>query len=149
MEIRADGSWHHEGRPIVRDALVRVFASILRRDEDGYVLVTPVEKVIVRVEDAPFVAIRADRIDEGEAGSAWVFSTNVGDVAVAGPEQPLCVRAGKGGQIAPYVRVRAALEARVLRAPYYELARSAEQRGGVFGVTSRGMFFPLEGFSAP
>lgn len=149
MEIRADGSWHHQGVRIVREALVRVFASILRRDSDGFFLVTPVEKVIVRVEDAPFVAIRTDCIEEEGAGPAWVFSTNVGDVAVAGPDHPLCMRARPNGQIAPYVRVRAALEARVLRAPYYELAQCAESHDGVIGVRSRGVFFPLEAGGAP
>lgn len=148
MEIRADGSWVHEGSLITREALVRLFASILRRDAEGYVLVTPVEKVLVRVEDAPFVAIRADRIENGEAGPAWVFVTNVGDVVVAGRDHPLCLRRGPKGQIAPYVRVRAALEARVLRAPYYEMAQRIERQDGMLGITSLGVFFPLEAVCA-
>ncbi len=144
MEIRADGSWYHEGRPISRPAMVRVFASILRKDEGGYFLVTPVEKVSVKVEDAPFVAIRADLIEESESGPAWVFQTNVGDVVVAGAGHGLRMGRGHNGQSAPYVLVRAGLEAKVLRAPYYELAQSAIDQGGVLGVTSRGVFFPLE-----
>ena len=144
MEIRADGSWYHEGRPISRLAMVRVFATILRKDDDGFYLVTPVEKITVKVEDAPFVAIRADRIEENESGPAWVFHTNVGDVVVAGPGHGLRMGGAQHGQRAPYVQVRAGLEAKVLRAPYYELAQSAIDQGGVLGVISRGVFFPLE-----
>lgn len=149
MEIRADGSWFHQGERIGREALVRVFASILRRDGDDYFLVTPVEKVVVRVEDAPFVVIRADRLEEAENDPAWVLFTNIGDIAVAGPDHPLTMRARPNGQIVPYIRVRAALEARVLRAPYYELANCAEQQDGRSGVRSRGVFFPLEAPGTP
>ena len=93
MEILADGTWKHEGTRITREPLVKLFASILRKDEDSVTyLVTPVEKIIVKVEDAPFVAIRADRVGEGE-NQTIVFTTNVGDVVTAGPERPCSPRA--------------------------------------------------------
>src|SRR6185295_13515053 len=89
MEILADGTWMHEGTRITRESLVRLFASILRKDEDGATyLVTPVEKIVVKVHDAPFVAIRADRVGEGEAQTI-VFTTNTGDIITAGPDHPL------------------------------------------------------------
>lgn len=142
LEIRTDGTWYHEGRPIRREALVRLFASILRRDPDGFYLVTPAEKVTVRIEDAPFTVVRADRIHEG-GRPVWAFTTNVGDVVVAGPANPLHLGIDREGANIPYVVVRAGLEARILRNPYYELVQAAEERDGVFGVESHGVFFPL------
>ena len=142
MEILADGTWKHEGARITREALVRLFASILRKDEDGETyLVTPVEKIIVRVEDAPFVAVRVDRHGEG-AEQTLVFTTNVGDVVQAGPEHPLRVAMNEG-EPRPYVHVRGRLEARVLRAPFYELVEWAQMRDGKLGVCSGGAWFEL------
>jgi uncharacterized protein len=92
MEIRADGSWWHEGRRIPRKRLVRLFSTILRKDGDGLTyLVTPYEKVIVHVADAPFMAVRLDRIGPPGHEQALVFTTNVGDVTVAGPDAPVRV----------------------------------------------------------
>ncbi len=142
MEIRADGSWWHEQVRIGRPSLVRLFASILRRDPDGEVyLVTPVEKMRVRIEDAPFVAIRADRLGEG-AHQSIAFTTNVGDVIEASAERPLRV-AHDGDTPRPYVMVRPGLEARILRAPFYELAEWGQVRGDRMMLRSRGVEFDL------
>lgn len=142
MEILADGTWKHEGARITREALVRLFASILRKDEDGETyLVTPVEKIRVRVADAPFVAVRADRHGDG-CDQTLVFTTNVGDVVRAGPEHPIRVRFANG-EPRPYVLVRGRLEARILRAPFYELVEWSEPRDGKLGVWSGGIWFEL------
>jgi len=142
MEILADGTWKHAGARITREPLVRLFASILRKDEDGQTyLVTPVEKIIVRVEDAPFVAVRADRVGEGR-DQTLVFTTNVGDVVECGPAHPLRV-AMRDGEPRPYVLVRGRLEARILRAPYYELVEWAEPNEGKLGVWSGGVWWEL------
>ena len=142
LEILRDGQWRHEGTRITRESLVRLFASILRKDADGATyLVTPVEKIRVRVEDAPFLAVRADRHGEGP-GQTIVFTTNVGDVVAAGPERPIRV-AMEGGEPRPYVLVRGRLEARILRAPYFELAEWSEMRDGTLGVWSGGAWFEL------
>lgn len=142
MEIRADGSWWHEGVRISRPALVRLFASILRRDPDGEAyLVTPVEKMRVQIEDAPFTAVRADRL--GEGGEAVIaLTTNVGDVVTAGPENPLRVVISRGAP-RPYILVRPGLEARILRAPFYEIVDWAQVREGRLNVSSQGAAFDL------
>jgi hypothetical protein len=142
MEILADGTWKHEGVRITREPLVRLFSTILRKDEDGATyLVTPGEKIVVRVEDAPFVAIRVDRHGQGEA-QALAFTTNVGDVVVAGPEHPIRV-SYTGDEPRPYVLVRGRLEARILRAPFYEMVEWAAPRVGKLGVWSGGKWFSL------
>jgi uncharacterized protein len=147
MEILADGTWKHEGARITREPLVRLFSTILRKDEDGATyLVTPGEKIVVRVEDAPFVAVRVDRHGAGEA-QTLAFTTNVGDVVVAGPEHPIRV-SYDGGEPRPYVLVRGRLEARILRAPFYELVEWAEARDGKLGVWSDGALWSLEGSGA-
>lgn len=142
MEILADGTWRHEGTRITREPLVRLFASILRKDEDGATyLVTPVEKIVVRVADAPFTAIRVDRHGEGEA-QTLAFTTNVGDVVTAGADNPIRVAYAKD-EPRPYVCVRGRLEARILRAPFYELVEWSDPRDGKLGVWSGGVWFPL------
>jgi hypothetical protein len=143
MEILADGSWRHEGARITREALVRLFASILRKDADGQTdLVTPGEKILVRVADAPFTAIRVDRDGQGE-GQTLVFTTNVGDVIAAGPANTIRVSCS-GEEPRPYVLARGRLEARILRAPFYEMVEWAEKRGGKLGLWSGGVWFGLE-----
>ncbi|MDX2235670.1 MAG: DUF1285 domain-containing protein [Hyphomonadaceae bacterium] len=151
IEILADGTWRHEGVRMTRESLVRLFASILRKDADGITyLVTPVEKVRVTVADAPFVAVRADRDGAGR-DQTIAFTTNVGDVVAAGPSHPIRV-AVRDGAPRPYVLVRGRLEARILRAPFYELvdwaveAETAE--GPRLGVWSGGEFFPLGAVAA-
>jgi hypothetical protein len=149
--IRKDGLWLHEGTPIGREALVRLFSTILRKDPDGYVLVTPVEKLAITVEDAPFVAVRVDR--EGEA---LRFVTNVGDVVEAGPDNPIRVEADpRSGEPRPYVHVRRGLEALITRPVFYELAEMADRgdtaEGAMMGVASNGAWFaigPADGFMA-
>jgi len=142
FEILADGTWKHEGTRITREPLVRLFASILRKDNDGLTyLVTPVEKIRVHVEDAPFVAIRADKHGEGDAQTI-VFTTNVGDIVSAGPDNPIRVDY-RNGEPRPYVLVRGRLEARILRAPFYELVDWADRRGTALGVRSGGAWWEL------
>jgi hypothetical protein len=142
FEILRDGTWKHEGTRITRESMVRLFASILRKDEDGETyLVTPVEKIRVAVEDAPFVAIRADRHGQGRE-QTLVFTTNAGDVVEARPAHPVRV-ALDGAEPRPYVHVRGRLEARILRAPFYELVEWAELRDGKLGVWSGGAWFEL------
>ena len=142
LEILRDGTWRHEGTRITRESLVKLFASILRKDEDGETyLVTPVEKIRVHVEDAPFVAIRVDKHGSGR-DQTLLFTTNVGDVIAAGPDKPVRV-SYEGGEPRPYVLVRGRLEARVLRAPFYELVEWAEPRDGKLGVWSGGAWFEL------
>ena len=132
MVIRADGNWHHEGMPIRREALVRLFSSVLRKDEDGETyLVTPAEKLRITVEDAPFLAVEMDR---GIAGGEplLTFRTNVGDVVEADREHPLRLRSDADGFV-PYLRVRGRLEARLTRALAIELADLVEaDTGGQF-----------------
>jgi hypothetical protein len=139
IRISRDGAWWHEGAPIARTALVRLFSTVLRRDPDGYWLVTPAEKLRTRVEDAPFVAVAVER-----AGEALRFTTNLGDTVEAGPERPLRVETDPAtGAPAPYVLVRGGLEARLSRPVFYALAEEAEARGGRFGVVSHGVWFDL------
>lgn len=142
FEILRDGTWKHEGTRITRESMVRLFASILRKDEDGQTyLVTPVEKIRVAVEDAPFLAIRADRHGAGRE-QTLVFTTNVGDVVEAGPAHPIRV-ALDGETPRPYLHVRGRLEARILRAPFYEMVEWAEPRDGKLGIWSGGVWFEL------
>lgn len=144
IRIRKDGVWFHEGTPIGREALVRLFSTVLRRDPDGYHLVTPVEKMRIVVEDAPFIATRVDRAKRDHGGEALVFQTNVGDTVEAGPENPIRVETdSETGAPRPYVHVRRGLEALIARPVFYELAEMATQREGVWGVSSNGAFFPI------
>lgn len=148
MVIRADGSWWHEGSRINRKKLVRLFSTILRRDADGsYWLVTPYEKVVVHVEDAPFVAVRVYRAGEAGPGQSLAFSTNVGDIAIAGPDHPVRIETdAETGEPAPYVHVRGQLEAKLARPVFYELAEMAvpdPDDASRLGVWSQGKFFTL------
>ena len=141
IRIAADGTWFHEGSPIGRQPLVRLFSTVLRRDPDGFHLVTPGEKLKIAVDDAPFVAVGVDRPGEG----VLRFVTNVGDVVEAGPEHPIRVAAGQGGEPRPYVHVRAGLEALIARTVFYELAAlSTPGPDGRPSVASHGAWFALE-----
>lgn len=144
MRIAADGTWHYHGSPILRDRMVRLFASILRREPDGhFVLVTPVEKVTIDVDDAPFQAVEMAR--EGEDDKAvLVMRTNMGDVVRAGPDHPLRFRIEEDtGGLIPYVTVRGGLEARLTRALAMELTEAFAVRDGRYGVFSGGTFFEV------
>ncbi len=149
MEIRADGSWWHEGIRIRREKLVRLFSTILRRDPDGRIyLVTPFEKVVVHVADAPFLAVRLDRIGDAGRDQKLAFLTNVGDLTIAGADAPLRVETDPTTlEPSPYVLVRGGLEAKLTRPVFYELAGIAEPNpdngGATLGVWSGGVFFDI------
>jgi hypothetical protein len=144
MRIARDGTWFHQGSPIGRLPMVRLFSTILRREPDGrFVLVTPVEKLDIDVEDAPFTAVEMKREGEGEA-MKLAFRLNTGDLVSAGPEHGLRFEEREDGP-RPYLHVRRGLEALVARSVYYELAEIALANGSTPpGVWSNGSFFPLE-----
>jgi hypothetical protein len=144
MRIARDGTWFHEGSPIGRPAMVRLFSTILRREPDGrFVLVTPVEKLDIDVEDAPFLAVELKSEGEGRARSL-AFRLNTGDLVVAGPQHRLRFEAGEDGPL-PYLEVRPGLDARLARPAYYELAELAIAVGGdPLGLWSDGAFFAVE-----
>ena len=144
MRIARDGIWYHEGSPIGRPAMVRLFSTILRREPDGgFVLVTPVEKLTIEVEDAPFVAVELKTEGEGQSRSL-AFRLNTGELVVAGARHPLRLGAGESGP-QPYLEVRPGLDALVARPVYYELAELAIAEGAEPpGLWSGGLFFPLD-----
>ena len=148
--IQADGRWDYNKTPIGREKLVRLFASVLKREGDEYFLVTPVEKIGIEVKDAPFIAIKMEVHGKGKE-QVLAFETNVGDVVIAGPDNPLRFQMMQEGEsLLPYVHVRRGLEARLSRPVYYELANLAECKEGqagartTYGIWSQGVFFPLE-----
>lgn len=147
IEIRRDGTWYYLGTPIGRAGLVRLFSSILKLENGRYYLVTPVEKVGIRVQDAPFVATDMDIAGTGDA-QALTFTTQVGDSVTAGPEHPIRVpRDENTGEPSPYVMVRAGLEALIDRKTFYrmvDIGETARHEGAAwFGVRSGGAFFPI------
>ena len=147
MRIVRDGTWFYQGTPIGRPALVRLFSTILRRDGEDYFLVTPVEKVGITVDDAPFVAVDVEASGRGR-DQALRFVTNVGDSVTAGPDHPIRVeRDPETGEPAPYVLIRANLEALIDRKSFYrlvEIGTHAEHAGeSWFGLWSGGVFFPV------
>ncbi|MER8956024.1 DUF1285 domain-containing protein [Mesorhizobium sp. M0833] len=148
MEIKQDGTWFYLGTPIGRMPLVQLFSSVLRKDEDGRTyLVTPVEKVGIRVADAPFIAVEMDVSGAGD-GQIITFRTNVGDVVEAGAGHPLrFVDEDETGGLKPYVLVRGRLEALVTRPVMYELVEHGEEIdiGGktMFAVRSKGEVYPI------
>jgi hypothetical protein len=149
--IAADGTWHYQGSPIHRIELVKLFASVLRLEADGYWLVTPVERGRIKVEDAPFVAIELERSGQG-AGQRLRLRTNLDQWLTVGSQHPITLRQPAGvvadSGPAPYVLVRDGLQARVARSVYYELAELAEpgdhQGRSCIGVWSEGHFFALQ-----
>ena len=143
MVIRADGSWHYDGSPIRREKLVRLFSTVLRREPDGtHVLVTPVERMTIEVEDAPFAAVEVTATGEGMDG-ALTFRTNLGDVTEAGPDRPMRLTDGESG-FKPYVLVRGGLWALATRAVAQELAGMLVEEGGRMVLRSRGAAFVVE-----
>mgnify|MGYP001067478639 CR=1 FL=1 len=143
MRIARDGTWFYLGTPIGRERLVKLFSTIIRKDGDAYFLVTPVEKVGIKVDDAPFVAVDFDAKDK-----VITFTTNVGETVQAGPDNPIRVVLNPdGGEPSPYVLVRTNLEALIDRKSFYRLVDQgeAETVDGVewFGVWSAGVFFPF------
>ena len=146
MRIARDGSWHYMGTPIGRPALVRLFSTVLRKDEDRYVLVTPVEKVGITVEDVPFIAAEVAVQGEGE-GRSLVFTTSLGDTSVAGPAHPMRFEREATGGYRPYVHVRGGLWARASRSVYLDLVAMAEPRSvageEMLALVSGGSVFPI------
>ena len=142
IRIRRDGVWFHEGTPIGREALVRLFSTVLRKDPDGFYLVTPVEMMKITVEDAPFIAVRVDLV-----GDTLTFLTNVGDEVEVGPENYIRVDQGPDGEPRPYLHVRRGLEALIARPVFYELVELARERetpeGPTLGVSSNGAWYPV------
>ena len=144
MRIARDGGWFHQGGPITRPAMVRLFSTILRREPDGrHVLVTPVEKLDIAVEDAAFVAVEMKADGEG-AASRIAFRLNTGDLVTAGPDHALRFVTDDAGP-RPYLHVRGGLEALVVRSVYYDLVERAIAGGDTPpGIWSDGAFFALE-----
>jgi hypothetical protein len=148
MRIRADGVWLYRNSPIGRLPLVKLFSRILRRDADGRTyLVTPVEKVDVVVDDAPFLAVEM-QVEGSGRGQLLVFRTNVDDIVPCGPAHPLRFAVDRaGGGLRPYLLVRGRLEALVTRALYYDLVELAvsgtHDDREALGLWSGGAFFPL------
>ncbi len=144
LAIASDGTWSYRGSPIRRLALVKLFASVLRREEDGrHYLVTPIEKVDVAVEDAPFLAVAMEVLGQGRA-QTLIMRTNLDDVVRIGRQCPLRFAPSRTGVIKPYVRVRGGIEALVTRALTYDLAELlVEDTAGQMGLWSEGLFFPL------
>lgn len=149
MRIAADGTWFHQGTPIGRPALVKLFSTILRREADGgFVLVTPAEKLSIAVDDAPFLAVEATTQGEGEARTL-AFRLLTDEIVVAGPANPMRVETAADGTPRPYLHVRGtadrALEALINRPVFYQLADLAlaeqERTGGEPGLWSGGAFF--------
>ncbi len=148
IRINRDGLWFYHGSPIGRKELVKLFASVLRRDEDGrFLLETPVEKGVIEVEDAPFLAVELQTEGEGRARTL-IFRTNLDENVMLDRAHPLRIAHNpETGEPAPYILVRAGLEARLTRAVYYELVElgGEETMNGEtsFGVWSGGVFFSL------
>ncbi|MBL4801660.1 MAG: DUF1285 domain-containing protein [Emcibacter sp.] len=144
MHIKRDGSWDYMGSSISRPAMVKLFSSILRHDDDGkYYLVTPVEKVGIRVDDAPFVAVELRVVGKGR-DQILHFRTNVDDELIMDSAHPLRIEFSESGEPSPYVLVRDRLEALICRSVYYELAEMVEEIDGKYGVWSSGQFFAME-----
>ena len=144
MRIARDGSWHYMGTPIGRKRMVRLFSTILRHDDDGkFYLVTPVEKIGIAVDDAPFVAVEME-VSGADKDQILAFRTNVDDYVILNGDHPLRVdEDSETGEPSPYLLVRGQLEALIARSVFYDLVELAEERDGVLGVWSDGLFFPL------
>ncbi len=143
MQIKRDGTWFYQGTPIGRPGLVKLFASILWREGDKYFLVTPVEKVGITVEDAPFVAVDFEAEGDGEA-QVLRFETNLGDFSTAGPDFAIrVVRDNETGEPSPYILIRRNLEALIDRKSFYRLVDLGVHHDGWFGVWSGGAFFGI------
>jgi hypothetical protein len=153
MRIARDGTWFHEGKPITREPLVRLFATILRREPDGsFMLVTPVEKLAIDVEDAPFVAVEVKCEGSGRE-RVLAFRLNIGEVILAGRDHPIRLAAAAAGphpylEVRPYLEARGGLEALIARPVYYELAELALSDDlPEPGLWSNGAFFAMDGIA--
>jgi hypothetical protein len=147
IRIAVDGTWYHEGRAFQRAALTKLFATVLRKEDDEYFLLTPAEKLSIQVDDAPFVATLVEQIDDSEH-TALVFTTNLGDKIVADEQHPVRVEIDSvSDQPRPYIHVRNGLEALIGRNAFFELvnmANTRERDGKLFlTITSMGTEFIL------
>lgn len=150
IKILRDGTWLHRGRPMARHNLVKLFATVLKRDENGdFWLQTPAEQGRIEVEDAPFIAVEMQR-QTSEKGENLLFRTNVDDWAALDADHPLVMREDTAGMLCPYIHIRGrtgcGIEAKLSRAVYYELAALAVPHvddANLYGVYSAGCFFPL------
>lgn len=146
MEIRRDGTWFYEGTPIGRKPLVRLFSTILKLEDGKFFLVTPVEKVGIRVIDAPFVAVDIEATGTGDAQTI-TFTTNVDDTVIAGEGHAIRVERDARGEPSPYVHIRAGLEALIDRKSFYRLVDLGTSHSvdgtEMFGVWSQATFFPI------
>lgn len=152
MRIARDGTWYYMGSPIGRKRMVKLFSTVIRRDDDKFYLVTPVEKLGIIVDDAPFVAVEAD-IYEAGPGQSIVFRTNVDDEVIAGPDHPIRVDIDpETSEPSPYVLVRRNLWALIARPVFYQLVDAGEERHvdgkTVLGITSLGQFFVIGSLDA-
>ena len=149
--ISRDGAWHYLGSPIVRPSLVRLLSRVMKREGEDFFLVSPVEKLRIEVEDAPFLAVELECAGESES-QRLIFRTNVDDVVIAGEANPICVNEDPiSGEPAPYIEVRDGLWALINRAVYYELAERvtpSPEVPGQWGVFSEGCFFKLGSLDA-
>lgn len=144
IRIDANGHWFHEDERIRRPEIVRLFSTILRRDPDGYVLVTPAERLLIEVDDVPFMAVDFEIRHHGDpdlAATDLIFTTNVQDLVFVDREHPLWM--SSTDQPRPYLRVRPGLDARITRAAYYRLVEHAIEDDGRIYVASGGMRFLL------
>ena len=148
MRIAADGTWYHEGSPLRRPAMVKLFSSILKREGDRHYLVTPVEKVGIQVDDCPFITVALDVTGSGRQ-QTLMFTLNNGEQVAVDPEHPLQVSTRDQGEPHPVLEVRSGLLALVSRKDFYRLVALAEPAqdnlSEPLGVWSHGHFFPLEG----
>jgi len=146
MRIAADGTWFYQKTPIGRPALVKLFASVLKREGDKYFLVTPVEKVGLVVDEVPFLAVEM-KVEHDARGQVLAFRTNVDDWVEAGPDHALRFEPEASGGLRPYLHVRRDLWAKVTRALFYDLVALGETRDidgkAMFGIASNGAFFPM------
>lgn len=143
IRVAKDGTWSYLGSPINRFELVKLFSSILKKEDGKYYLVTPVEKVGITVEDAPFIAVDFEQTGEGQTQDL-TFRTQVDDIAVAGPAHPIrIVIDPETEEPSPYILIRTNLEARIDRKSFYRLIEIGGHHEGWFGVWSGGQFFPL------
>ncbi len=149
--ISRDGAWHYLGSPIVRPSLVRLLSRVMKREGEDFFLVSPVEKLRIEVEDAPFLAVELECAGESES-QRLIFRTNVDDVVIASEANPICVNEDPiSGEPAPYIEVRDGLWALINRVVYYELAQRvtpSPEAPGQWGVFSEGCFFKLGSLDA-
>jgi len=151
MRIAADGTWFYQKTPIGRPAMVKLFASVLKREGDRYFLVTPVEKVGILVDDVPFLAVELS-VEHDARGRVFRFRNNVDDIVEAGPGHALRFEPEATGGLKPYLHVRRELWAKVTRTLFYDLVEFGEEREiagkAMFGVASGGEFFAMADASA-